>query len=129
MPQQVSAEDFIALADAARQALAGLVPAHVARYGGGEALGLLARAISVLIPVYARVTEGAMPRRLRDADLLAGRFEDGGAKLILSAGTECFPLVRQADVADAIERIMQDYIGMNGATGRKTASAKPGAGR
>jgi hypothetical protein len=112
MPPHVPAEGFIALSEAAAQALARLVPAHVARFGGEEALSLLARAISVLIPVYARASEGAMAR-LRDVDLLAGRFEDGGAKLILCAGTHCSPLVRQADVAGAIERIALDYIGMS----------------
>jgi hypothetical protein len=109
----VLADDFIALSDAAAQALARLVPAHVARQGREEALSLLARAISVLIPVYTCVRDGAMARRVRDADVLAGRFEKGGAKLILCAGTECSPLVRQADVAGAIEKILQDYIGIS----------------
>jgi hypothetical protein len=123
MSQRALIEDFIALSEAAAQALARLVPAHAARYGGEEALSLLARAISLLIPVYARAREGAVPRRVRDADLLVGRFEDGGAKLILSAGTACSPLVREADLPGAIERIVQDYIGMNRGAGRRPGTA------
>jgi hypothetical protein len=113
MSQLVLDEDFMALSDAAAQALARLVPAHVARQGGEDALNLLATAISTLIPVYTRMSEGALARRLKETDLLSGRFEKGGARLVLCAGTECSPLVRHAEVAAAIDRIVQDYVGIS----------------